>query len=456
MSVSDDSSQTTGFVKNNVLKVVDENRNLQGTGFCLNVNKYKFIITCHHCIYKMEQIFVEKNDTLYSCNWDENLSDMNLDLAVLIPDDKTIPIQPLKHHLEALPYLPLFMWSFSILKYSNFPEGAPTEGATLSSEDTLFRWPEENSSKKNPWNNKPEVKVYVYQFLGPCEQGFSGAPVCYKENKKVIGIFTAKDDKYGYVIPIQTLLQRIANGDSVLAPQPTRNSMQLIENGNKYYYQGDFRNSIREYNQIIYDENYINALNNKGNALTGEGYKAINTTGDTVFADGKFKEALHCYDVALSIDPNAFNPLSNKGRVLCLLREFEKAELWLDKALKINPNDIMSLGQKGITLTASKRFKEAIPYYDKIININPDDVQAHFNKGEASRMIKDYEQALLSFNEVLRIRPKDIDSLVAKGYTYYYMGKREEAIRLFDEVLRLHPSEGNKSLAIKGKNLCKY
>jgi len=54
---------------------------------------------------------------------------------------------------------------------------------------------------------------------------------------------------------------------------------------------------------------------------------------------GKFEEALACYDKALTIDPRNSNILSNKGLSLHNLGKFEEALACYDKALAIDPKD---------------------------------------------------------------------------------------------------------------------
>ena len=68
MTVCDmDESQTSDHVKNNVVKIVNENGNFFGTGFFIVINQLKYCITCHHCINNIvDDIFIEKNNNKYS------------------------------------------------------------------------------------------------------------------------------------------------------------------------------------------------------------------------------------------------------------------------------------------------------------------------------------------------------------------------------------------------------
>ena len=53
-------------------------------------------------------------------------------------------------------------------------------------------------------------------------------PVCYTGNNSVIGIFTAKDDNYGWVIPIQTILEKFEDEKKLSKPLAYMVDVSLI------------------------------------------------------------------------------------------------------------------------------------------------------------------------------------------------------------------------------------
>jgi hypothetical protein len=200
-------AQTQEYVRDNLIKLVDGNGNFSGSGFFIEVNQQKYCITCHHCIYKMDMIFVEKFGKRYTTEWVEKYSNMKKDLAVLKVDNS--PVESLLFTKEALPNLEVTVRGFSGEKINDFPEGTAVQ-SSLS--ENLFPLEIKGNDYKgsNKWNTKPEVYVNVFQCEGKFDIGFSGSPVCYKGNNKVIGIFAAVDENYGYVIPIQTLLEKFS------------------------------------------------------------------------------------------------------------------------------------------------------------------------------------------------------------------------------------------------------
>src|SRR4051812_28204114 len=89
--------QNSAFVRDNIVKIVDDRGTFFGTGFFMDVHNEIFCVTCHHCIYNLKEIFFEKNDAKYSCDWVKNYSDMRQDLSVLKPKDSNIPVKPLRN-----------------------------------------------------------------------------------------------------------------------------------------------------------------------------------------------------------------------------------------------------------------------------------------------------------------------------------------------------------------------
>jgi hypothetical protein len=49
-----------------------------------------------------------------------------------------------------------------------------------------------------------------------------GGPVCYTGNNNIVGIFTAKDSTYGYVIPIESLLEKFEQQNLIAKPSAAR------------------------------------------------------------------------------------------------------------------------------------------------------------------------------------------------------------------------------------------
>jgi hypothetical protein len=185
------SSQTSKFVGENIVKIVDSNGNFCGTGFFVEIKHNKYCITCHHCVCKLNQIYIEKDGVKCTAEWIEEFSDMKKDFAVMdVKDCNNINVKPLLYAKEAMPKLSVLVWGFSGAELDTFPQGSPIEDGELSSDDFGFQWKEEDVKGNGKWNKKPLVNVRVFRFSGKFDVGYSGAPVCYTANNSIIGVFT--------------------------------------------------------------------------------------------------------------------------------------------------------------------------------------------------------------------------------------------------------------------------
>jgi tetratricopeptide (TPR) repeat protein len=70
--------------------------------------------------------------------------------------------------------------------------------------------------------------------------------------------------------------------------------------------------------------------------------------------NGKYKEAIECYDKALEINPESADALNNKGAALDDIGKYEEAIECYEKALKLNPQHSDALYNKTQSLNEIK------------------------------------------------------------------------------------------------------
>jgi len=272
--LKEESSQTSRFLKNNIVKIIDEKGNFYGTAFFINVNDKIYGVTCHHCIYKLNTITIEKKSKTHLLKWNEKYSDMSKDIAIL-DRDGDCPIEPLNYNLEAMPKLPVNVYGYSAKSLDEFSDGKFGGKSELDEDSIPFSWNEEISKGKklyqNQWNKKPKINVNVFEIKGEFEKGFSGAPVYYLGNNNIVGMFIAKDEMSGYVLPIQTILDRFSIGSLGYTTGNQDNSSYLRE-GNQFHSKKNFQSAISCYDKIIYDANYYYAIFAKALSLRKLGF----------------------------------------------------------------------------------------------------------------------------------------------------------------------------------------
>jgi tetratricopeptide (TPR) repeat protein len=118
------------------------------------------------------------------------------------------------------------------------------------------------------------------------------------------------------------------------------------------------------YREIVKFKNGANVLvtptriRYNGEDLTGEQQQplglddlvSLNVKGRALNKQGKYQEAIICFDTALDIEPNDLDALFNKGLTFQYLGKYQEAVSYYDKALVIEPNNSIILKNKGSAL----------------------------------------------------------------------------------------------------------
>ena len=88
--------------------------------------------------------------------------------------------------------------------------------------------------------------------------------------------------------------------------------------------------------------------------------------------DGKYEEAIDCFDKIIEIDPESDHPWFAKGMSLYKLSKYHEALFCYDKAIGINPDEETYWFDKGEILNKLSKYSESIFCYEKGFKINPD------------------------------------------------------------------------------------
>jgi tetratricopeptide (TPR) repeat protein len=436
-------TQTASDVRDNIVKIIDHNENFGGTGFFIRKD---YCITCHHSICKMDEIFVQRGTEKYLAQWVEELSNMEKDVAVLKVKESNL--KPLECAKEAMPELPVSIWGFSAADLENFPQGAMVK-SQLYDVPFVIKWKEDQISQTKKWNKKPTVEVYVYRCSGKLDKGFSGGPVCYSVNSKVVGMFTAKDDNYGYVVPIEIVTENFQQEEKVARPSTTIDIPSTIDKGNEYFNAGCYDKAIECYQMIITDTNYANAWVNKGTVFyyLKKYNKAIECYSEAIKIDtnnlyawlnkgmvydtlGRNNEALKCYSEAIKIDPNHHVIWNVRGWTFLDLKKYKKALNCFDKAIELRPQYAYALNNKGYTLYSLGKYKEAVKYIDISLRIDPLNVYAWRNKALVMYNLRRYNDALDNYERALEIDRNFADAQRGKELVVKKIGKNNIKKRL--------------------------
>ena len=122
-------SQRVEDIRDNIVKIVDDRGNFHGTGFLIEIKHSKYCITCHHCICRLNKIYIARGTEMWHAEWLEDFSDMSKDIAIL--ENRDISIKSLVY-AEAMAQLRVYLWGYSDEELETFPQGAPAKKGYLS------------------------------------------------------------------------------------------------------------------------------------------------------------------------------------------------------------------------------------------------------------------------------------------------------------------------------------
>jgi len=176
--------------------------------------------------------------------------------------------------------------------------------------------------------------------------------------------------------------------------------------------------------------------------------------GNDLYDQGKYNEAISCYDNAIGKDLKNKLAWVNKGAALLELMKPDEAISCFDKVIELYPKSAEAWNQKGYALNRLDRFGDAIIAFDNSIAINPKSADAWNGKGIALDNMRKHDEAIQAYDIAIKIRPKFVEAWNNKGNALVDLGMHDEAIKAYDKALELDPRDAilwnNKGAALFG------
>ncbi len=149
--------------------------------------------------------------------------------------------------------------------------------------------------------------------------------------------------------------------------------------------------------------------------------------GIELSSQGKYEEAIQCYDQALVINPDDKEGWNGKGDALDDLGKHEEAIICYDYVLRIHPDD-STWAMKGIVLNKINRHQEANICFDKALAMNP-------HNATALTMKKSNQEKRVTLD--LLEKGDKLSKMMGKAIEAYQAKKYEEAIPHLQESLKI-------------------
>ena len=163
--------------------------------------------------------------------------------------------------------------------------------------------------------------------------------------------------------------------------------------------------------------------------------------GNSFFDEGKFQNAISCYDKIIEKEPKNLSAWLNKGASLSELGKLEEAIVCYDKVLDLTPQETGALFSKGNSLFELGRLNEAVVCFDKALEIEPQNILILTNKFEALFRLGLLVEAGFVQHEIDKLKERQAKILIKKGLKHFNLSKFEDSLTCFAESAELCPNQ---------------
>lgn len=172
---------------------------------------------------------------------------------------------------------------------------------------------------------------------------------------------------------------------------------------------------------------------------------------------GRHKEALEYYNMAIKIDPDSPKTYRIRARYYWGKGELSLAIADYEKAAEIQPESIEIRNSLTGIYNRQGQYRLAIKHATKSILMDPRSESAYFERGFAYDSLREYHPAIEDYKKAIEITPRYRSAYHNLGMVYQNIQKHQEAIQYLKKANELEPgTKTHKRLAISYLRLNKF
>ncbi|AIF85026.1 cytochrome c biogenesis factor [Candidatus Nitrososphaera evergladensis SR1] len=217
-----------------------------------------------------------------------------------------------------------------------------------------------------------------------------------------------------------------------LAYKLLKKALDREENVLTLLYLGKTLNGLERYVEAIgyFDAILLKHDPNDVEALYGKGY-ALNRKNVTGNYDGRFDNAIECFETLLKLDPRNTFALVEEARAYERLQKYDKALRCYEKIVEYEPDNILAISGIGFlslhNLGEDERiYKRALDCFEKALVMQPNDPYFIDYKMQALVKLGRYKEALGCHDAIAQLysnsvpnNPSAVLIHILKGHTEY-------------------------------------
>lgn len=155
------------------------------------------------------------------------------------------------------------------------------------------------------------------------------------------------------------------------------------------------------------------------------------TDGDTLFAKGKYNEAIEAYNGYLGSNSSDVKTLYNRGRAYQEIGKLDLAEedfMSVIKSEEKNVNARLSLSK---LYYGQELYNKAVLWAEQALEINESSSQAHFLTARGKHQLGYVEGAMESYTSAIKLNPDFGEAYLYRGALKIHLNKKQSACEDF-------------------------
>jgi tetratricopeptide (TPR) repeat protein len=172
-------------------------------------------------------------------------------------------------------------------------------------------------------------------------------------------------------------------------------------------------------------------------------------TGNELFSEKKYQEALESYKSIIEEFPDAYIIDKNIGNCYFQMEKYSLAEEYYRKVLEKDPGNSEVMLLIGNTYANRGQDDEALEWYSKIDFEKIDDPTVLYNIGSNFYNVSNFKEALKYYKRAVEIQGDFLDAIYQLGLAHLALGNNQEAIDAFEDYLK-HDPDSQRASQVKG------